>query len=104
MIFYNSKGTWPFISVELHDNGCATFPDNIQHTPLDDLESSIWVLLWELYYHGREHEGLTKGQLNRDMRMRHHDVIKMLVGKRVIAINPEIAFPECLPINQFIGS
>lgn len=90
--------------MRLHKNGARIVREEIEHTPLDDLESSIWVLLWELYFHARENGGLLRGQLYIDRSMRHHSIYTMFAGMMDAAEYPERVFPQCPPINQFINT
>ncbi|KAF8310791.1 hypothetical protein DL93DRAFT_1571512 [Clavulina sp. PMI_390] len=46
------SGTLAFISRRLHRQFVNGHP--VQHTSSDDLESSIWVILWELYCQSEE--------------------------------------------------
>ncbi|KAF8305176.1 hypothetical protein DL93DRAFT_2089750 [Clavulina sp. PMI_390] len=101
------SGTWEFISRRLHrfsDEGLS-----IQHAASDDLESSIWVILWEAYRHGaRLRDDLSCfSEFQRDI-YKHwcgsgHPVNMIAAKTRFdeTQVNGK-AFPQCPPLNVFI--
>ncbi|KAJ7083691.1 hypothetical protein B0H15DRAFT_418908 [Mycena belliarum] len=55
------SGTLPFMSQDMLD--AMDWPSNTRHTALDDLESFIWVLVWECLHQGKSRNSLSNWDL-----------------------------------------
>lgn len=94
------------MSRRLQENIDHVSPESIQHGPTDDLESSIWVILYELYTHASKQGSnrLSKRQLSVFNRLRHRSSDMMSFGKSEIAARVAEAIPQCPPLNAFIAA
>lgn len=72
------------------------------HTPIDDLESSAWVILLEFYSQG--HKGLSTSQLDWFKGLGSDDLNVIWTQKSDIMLSSGDALPQYPPANQFVDS
>lgn len=89
----------------MHRNINKATPERIQHNPIDDLESSIWVLLWELYTQASKlgSNRLSQRQLEVFTNLRHHESWTVFFAKSETSRHVTDAIPQCPPLNKLVS-
>lgn len=74
----------------------------MSHSPIDDMEASIWVILWEFY--GQGHSNLTRPQLNWFEGLGSDNLTSIAYQKKAMMLQPRHILPQCPPASQFAVS
>lgn len=97
------------------ENAARSVRHDMQYSPVDDLESSIWVLIMEVFLHGRDLERpladgtkyLTQAQRTAYDCFQGENMVKMLETKETLSPRQAAAgkaFPQCPAMNAFMGA
>ncbi|KAF8308626.1 hypothetical protein DL93DRAFT_1868175 [Clavulina sp. PMI_390] len=82
-----------------------TLAQHMKHSPIDDIESSIWVLILVLYQIGTKLESapnITSDQREAKNALMSTDSDKSRLAKRSAASSPGGVFPQWLALDSFI--
>ncbi|KAF8308624.1 hypothetical protein DL93DRAFT_1868158 [Clavulina sp. PMI_390] len=78
----------------------------ITHSPIDDIESSVWSLTWVLYEQACKVElkdSFTPDQRDAMEALRSENPTEIHVAKRVLSSVPGKIFPQCFQLDSFIS-